>query len=130
MGQPQYRVRPILGVVSLVVSAATRLRSAGRAVAVSQECAGVVAESPSWSSTRLWLLRVGYDKLARPKEQAEDWVWRGDHGVQMGQEKCLLIVGIRLSTVPAEGKDLTHRDVEPLAICPVTQSNGEIVYQQ
>lgn len=130
MRQHQYSVRQILVVVSLVVSAATSLRSAGRAVAVIQECAGVVPESPSWSSTRLWLLRVGYYKLARPKEQAEDWVWIVDHVVQMGEEKCLLIVGIRLSTVPAEGKYLTHRDVEPIAICPVTQSNGEIVYQQ
>ena len=57
-------------------------------------------------------------------------MWIVDHVVQMGQEKCLLIVGIRLSAVPAEGGYLTHADVEPIAICPVTQSNGEIVYQQ
>jgi len=41
-----------------------------------------------------------------------------------------LIVGIRLSAVPAVGEYLTHADVEPIAIYPVTQSNGEIVYQQ
>jgi hypothetical protein len=128
--QHQYSVPQVLVVVSLVISAATSLRSAGRALAVIQECAGGVPESPSWSSTRLWLLRGGYYKLTRPKEHAEDWVWIVDHVVQMGQEKCLLIVGIRLSTVPAEGKYLTHRDVEPIAICPVTESNGEIVYQQ
>lgn len=117
-------------VISLVVSAATRVQGAGRAVAVMQECTGVVGESPSGSSTRLWLLRVGYYKLTRAKEQAEDWVWIVDHVVQMGVEKCLLIVGIRLSAVPVEGEYLTHADVEPIAICPVTQSNGEIVYQQ
>jgi len=57
-------------------------------------------------------------------------VWIVDHVVQMGQDKSLLIVGIRLSAVPVEGEYLTHADVEPIAICPVTQSNGEIVYQQ
>ena len=117
-------------VISLVVSAATSVQGAGRALAVMQECTGVGGESPSGSSTRLWLLRVGYYKLTRAKEQAEDWVWIVDHVVQMGVEKCLLIVGIRLSAVPVEGEYLTHADVEPIAICPVTQSNGEIVYQQ
>jgi hypothetical protein len=128
--QHQYSVPQVLVVVSLVVAAATSLRGAGRAMAVIEECAGMVPASPSWSSTRLWLLRVGYYKLTRAKVQAEDWVWIVDHVGQMGQEKCLLIVGIRLSTLPAEGGYLTHADVEPIAICPVTQSNGEIVYQQ
>lgn len=125
-----YSVQHVLLVVSLVVSAATSLQGAGRALAVFQACAGVEGESPSGSSTRLWLLRVGYYKLTRAKEQADDWVWIVDHVVQMGQEKCLLIVGVRLSAVPVEGNYLTHADVEPIAICPVAQSNGKIIYQQ
>jgi hypothetical protein len=127
---PQYGVQQVLAVVSLVVSAATSLRGAGRALVVMQACAGLVPWSPSWSSTRLWLLRLGYYKLTRAKEEGEDWVWIVDHVVQTGQEKCLLIVGIRLSAVPAVGEYLTHAEVEPIAIYPVTQSNGEIVYQQ
>jgi hypothetical protein len=125
-----YGVQHVLLVVSLVVSAATSLRGAGRALAVMQACAGLVPWSPSWSSTRLWLLRLGYYKLTRAKEDGADWVWIVDHVVQTGQEKCLLIVGIRLSALPAEGEYLTHADVEPIAIYPVPQSNGEIVYQQ
>lgn len=130
MRQHQYSVPQVLVVISLVISAATSLRGAGRALGVIQACAGLVPESPSWSSTRLWLLRVGYYKLTRVKAQAKDWVWIVDHVVEMGREKCLLIVGIRLSAVPAAGGSLTHADMEPIAICPVTQSNGEIVYQQ
>ena len=130
MRHHQYGVQPVLVVVSLVLSAATSLRGAGRAVAVMPACAGLVPWSPSWSSTRLWLLRLGYYKLTRAKEAGEDWVWIVDHVVQTGQEKCLLSVGIRLSAVPAVGEYLTHADVEPIAIYPVTQSNGEIVYQQ
>jgi hypothetical protein len=126
----QYGVQQVLLVVSLVLSAATSLRGAGRAIAVMQACAGLVPWSPSWSSTRLWLLRLGYYKLTRAKEVGEDWVWIVDHVVQTGQEKCLLIVGIRLSAVPVVGEYLTHTDVEPIAVYPVTQSNGEIVYQQ
>lgn len=76
------------------------------------------------------MLRLGYYKLMRAKEEGSDGVWIVDHVVQRGAEKCLLIVGIRLSAVPAVGEYLTHAAVEPIAIYPVTQSNGEIVYQQ
>ncbi len=117
-------------VVSWVLLAATSLRGAGRALGVRQECAGLVPWRPAWSSTRLWVLRLGYYKLTRVKEEGRDWVWSVDHVVQAGQEKCLLIVGIRLRAVPAVGEYLTHADVEPIAVYPVTQSNGEIVYQQ
>jgi hypothetical protein len=123
-------VQQVLVVVSLVLSAATSLRGAGRAVAVLQACGGLVPWSPSWSSTRLWLLRLGYYKLTRVKEQGDDGVWIVDHVVQTGPEKCLLIVGIRLSARPAVGEYLTHAEVEPIAVYPVTQSTGAIVYQQ
>ena len=93
----------VLRVVSLVVAAATSLQGAGRVLAVLQECVGVEVESPSGSSPRLWLLRVGSYKLMRAKEHAEDWVWIVDPVVQMGQEKCLFIVGIRLSALSVEG---------------------------
>ena len=94
----------MLVVVSLVSSAATSLRGAGRAVGVMQECAGLVPWRPSWSSTRLWWLRLGDYKLTRTKEEGSDWVWIVDHVVQTGAEKCLLIVGIRLSALPAVGE--------------------------
>lgn len=48
--------------------------------------------SPSWFTGRLWLLRIGYDTLTRPKEAAEDGVWIVDHTVQMGAEKCFVIL--------------------------------------
>ena len=65
----------------------------------------------------------------RPKEQADDWVWIIDHTVQLGVEKCLLILGVRLSDLSSDFI-LKHEDVEPIALYPVTSSNGEVVFQQ
>jgi hypothetical protein len=76
------------------------------------------------------VLRVGYYKLMRPKEKAEDWVWIVDHTYQLGTHKCLVILGLRLSALPAPGQCLRHEDVEPLVLEPVVQSTGEVVYQQ
>ena len=84
---------------------------------------------PSRFSGRFWLFRLGYYKLTRPKERADDWVWIVDHTVQLGDEKCLVILCIRLCNLPAPGDCLSHEDVEPLALFPVKQSNGEVVFQ-
>lgn len=86
--------------------------------------------SPSWYSGRLWILRLGYFKLERAKEQAEDWIWIVDHTVQLGSEKCMVILGIRQSSLPSSRLFISHEDVETIAMMPVTHSNGEVVYEQ
>ena len=65
----------------------------------------------------------------RAKAQADDWVWIIDHTVQLGQEKCLLILGVRLRDLPSD-LTLKHEDVEPIALYPVTRSTGEVVFEQ
>jgi hypothetical protein len=122
-----YAVGHVMLFVSLVLSAATSLRGASRVMALMMAFFRLPWPSPSWCTGRLWLLRVGYYKLTRPKEQAEDWVWIVDHTVQIGREKCLVIVGVRLSAWSGPERCLTHADVEPIALCPVRQSNGEVV---
>lgn len=116
--------------LALVLSAAVSLRGASRVL----ELWGTVLElpeaAPAWYTGRLWLLRVGYYKLTRPKAPAADWVWILDHTIQLGVQKCLVILGVRLSALPAPGACLRHEDVEPIALYPVQTSTGEVVYQQ
>jgi len=85
---------------------------------------------PSWYAGRFWLLRIGYYKLIRPKPKANDWVWIVDHTVQLGVEKCLLILGVRLNDVSSTDVVLHHEDVEPIGLFPVRSSNGEVVFEQ
>ena len=65
----------------------------------------------------------------RPKEQADDWGWIIDHTVQLGVEKCVLILGVRLKGLPCD-LTLKHEDVEPIALYPGKRSTGEVVFQQ
>ena len=78
----------------------------------------------------MWLLRLGLDALERPKEEADDWAWLVDHTVQIGKTKCLLIVGIRLSKWRQLGGQLTHHDLEVIALEPVEHSDGATVCRQ
>ncbi len=127
-----YSVGVMLLFVTFVLSSVTSLRGAARAIEI------VTAQIPlpvplppcSWATGRLWLLRLGLYKLTRPKTVADDWVWILDHSVQIGQEKCLLILGIRLSTLQNTSCRLTHADLEPLDLRPVKKSTGDVVYQQ
>jgi hypothetical protein len=109
--------------------AAIGLRASTRAMEISANIFGIEISIPSWYSGRLWLMRLGYYKLNRAKIKADDWIWIIDHSVQIGAEKCFVILGIRLSDLPV-GRSLTYEDVEPIELIPVTKSNGEIVYEQ
>jgi hypothetical protein len=87
---------------------------------------------PHWTTVRMWLLRLAYHKLHRPKEQASDWVWIVDHSNQSGQEKCLLILAVRASQLspPGEAYPLRLAQMEPIELEPVTVSDKEVVYRQ
>jgi len=116
--------------VALVLSAATSLRGASRAIAVVGVALHVPFSCPTWFAGRMWLLRLGYYKLTRPKVQTDDWVWIVDHTVQLGDAKCLVILGLRLYDLSSAERCLSHADVEPLELVPVKKSNGAVVYQQ
>ena len=123
-----------LGVVAsslgLVLQAGTRLRRVTAGLALNFRWWGVEARAASYYSVRLWLLRLGLYELNRPKQQADDWMWIVDHTLQMGDRKCLIIVGIRQSGWDAEDRVLSHEDVELIDLQPVTESNGKVVYRQ
>ena len=106
------------------------MRGASRVFEIVSSFFELAQASPSWYSGRLWLMRIGYYKLFRAKEISDDWIWIIDHTIQIGNEKCLIILGIRQSALPSAELYMNHEDVEPIALLPVKKSNGQIVYEQ
>jgi len=115
--------------LSFVLSAASSLRGASRCLETVITCLQLSLPVPSWHTVRLWLLRLGYYKLTRPKELANDWIWIVDHTIQLGEEKALVILGIRRRDISSDST-LKYEDMEPITLLPVKHSNGEIVYEQ
>ncbi len=128
--QHTYSVGHVALCLELILSAATSLRATERVFEIVRAAFAMPLNCPTWSTVRLWLLRVGYYKLTRPKASGSDWVWIVDHSIQLGQEKCLVILGVRLRDLPLPDRCLGHTDVEPLDLFPVKTSNGTVVYQQ
>ena len=125
-----YSLLQVFTVLSLILSSATSIRGSERAIKIFYSCYRLDEPGAAYSTARVWLLRLGYYKLTREKEVAKDWVWIVDHTVQIGEEKTVLIVGLRLSCLPAVGQPLRHEDVEPITLEPVKESTGEVVYHQ
>ena len=115
--------------IRFVMEAATSLRGAAKSIGIVKASLGLPAV-PGWHCGRLWLMRLGHYKLTREKTISDDWVWIIDHSVQTGEDKCLVILGIRMSNLPARGECIQYKDVEPIELIPVKQSDGDIVYRQ
>jgi hypothetical protein len=112
--------------VSLVIDCHASLRGAAGTLEFFSAETRHQAMTPNASTGRLWVLRLGLAALRRPKPIADDWVWLADHSIQIGQCKCLVILGVRLSTLP-QGRPLRHEDMELIALTPMTHSNKEAV---
>ena len=116
--------------IRLVVLGGVSLRAAARVLEMLVEILGWGGEVPHWTTGRLWLLRLGLHQLTAGKRRAEDWAWITDHSVQIGTQKCLVIVGIRLRDLPPPGQCLRHQDVELIGLVPMESSTRVSVYQE
>ena len=125
----QYSLLHIQLWISSTLLAATGLRAASKMMDIFISLFNLPASAPSWYTGRLWLMRLGYYKLNRPKQKADDWVWIIDHSIQLSSEKCLVILGIRLRDLPTN-RYLNFSDVEPIELIPVTKSSGKIIHAQ
>ena len=124
-----------LGVISLALAFLLKCRGSLRGSTSAIELVGCLLGEentlPSHTSIRSWLLRVGLYQLTRPLEEAEDWIWIVDHTVQIGELKCLIILGLRHSRwLAQEDRTLEYEDVDLIDLVPVRTSTGEVVNAQ
>lgn len=75
-------------------------------------------------------MRIGLYALRCPKEKVEDRVWLIDHTITIGDKKCLVIVGCRLSIWQQDRRPLTHQDLELLGLDIVDHSDATVVAAQ
>ena len=123
-----YSLGQIAGALSLLLNCRGSLRGAALASGLINQLLGGAPTVASATTVRSWLLRVGLYQLQRPLEKAEDWVWIVDHWVQIGELKCMILVGLRLSCWEfQEDRALAYEDVDLVGLWPVRTSTGEVV---
>jgi hypothetical protein len=121
--------------IALAVNLVRRvgLRAAEHVLQLVFEWLGIQQSIPAWTTIRTWLLRMGVAVLQEPIERAEDWTWMADHSNQIGQEKALVVLGIRASQMPPPGETIKHENVCLLTVRPGKKWKREdmaAVYQE
>lgn len=91
-------------------------------------------EVPSFSIIRKWLGRIGLYELNREKEYRTDWIFIIDLTVELGTQKCLVVLGVtqeyfEQSVLPSN-QGLSHQDVQVLAIEIMYSTKGELIEQK
>jgi hypothetical protein len=121
-------VYPLL-LVRLALSWICEAHASYRGVAlIFSSLQGVVAAvGPCAETIRQWLLRVGLFLLCRPLPRCADWVFLVDLTIQLGEHKCLVILGVRLSLLRCKGYSPDHHDVQVLSLHVLTRCTGDIV---
>jgi hypothetical protein len=90
--------------------------------------------SPNFNTIRQWVLRVGLYELNRPKEYRTDWIFILDMTIEIGKNKCLVILGIphqKLNVIiKEETRSLEHKDVEVLSIEILDTTVGTVILEK
>lgn len=87
-------------------------------------------DTVSYSCIRQWILRVGLGVLQQPIQKRNDWIYIIDFSIQLGSERCLLILGVTMEQLQNETYLLNHETVCILDIYVQSNFNAERVLER
>jgi hypothetical protein len=84
--------------------------------------------APSFTTIKNWVQQVGYYKLKRAKTVANDWMVLIDASIQMGEKKCVVVLGCRVDSLrKIKKRALTLQDLEVLSMRIVSCLNSDVI---
>jgi hypothetical protein len=116
--------------VQLYVIGAISFHASSRVIEILMPELSAFDKVPSNNTIQSWVLRMGLYQLSRTKEIADDWVIILDHTCQLGNQKGLVVLGIRLRHWAELKRPLVFQDLSVLMIRVVGSSTGLLVHQQ
>lgn len=82
--------------------------------------------TPVHTTIRQWLLKIGLYKLERPKHSSQGWFFIIDTSIQMGSQKCVVVIGVRAHSLRGNFRpNFDH--IEPLVIRPLNSCPGVVI---
>ena len=124
-----YPAQLIALAVFIVTHANGSLRCASKTVGFVSRMMGWNYESPSHVTVRRWVLRCGLYLLDHAKDKVGEYAGIIDESIQIGREKMLLFLGVRIAKDRSHCTPLTMDDVEVLGVEVQQSWTGEDVAQ-
>ena len=87
-------------------------------------------QTPTFNTIRNWVFRLGLYELQKKHEYRSDWIVILDLTIELGQAKCLVILGIPAARLRETGYSLQHQDVSVLHIAVLSSTNGQVIGQE
>jgi hypothetical protein len=82
--------------------------------------------NPTHTTLLNWIHKIGYYELTKKKEKADDWIIIIDESIQLGQDKVLMIYGIREKNIDFT-RPLNFQDLVPLREITKAKWNGPLI---
>jgi len=117
-----YSLSVVVVALELILSAAASFRGAAATLAILARHGYLppLPTTPTASTLRDWLLRLGCARLSQPLPRDRPWAWLIDHTLQIGAEKLLVIAGCLLDEVPFGQRPLQLSDLTLIALVPMS----------
>lgn len=122
-----YPIQMIAIAVFIVVQANGSLRCAAKTAAFFARLMGWDYSTPSASTVRNWTLRLGLYVLDHAEAKIGRYIGIIDESIQIGCEKALLLLGVKLREDQSHFAPLTMQDVEVLGVEVQKSWKGEQV---
>jgi hypothetical protein len=101
-------------------------RALDKEMIIISEFISSIDETPCNTTITNWILKIGYYELTKTKIKADDWIILLDHSIQIGNQKVLVVYGVRQSDLQFD-RALQYKDLTTLAIVSKTKWTGQDV---
>lgn len=101
-------------------------RALSKGFKIIKESLDLLCESPTHTTLLNWIHKIGFYKLNKIKEKANDWIIILDESIQLGRDKVLVIFGIRECDIDFT-RPLNFKDLVPLREISKINWSGELI---
>ena len=127
IGGHTYPAQLIALAVFIVVHANGSLRCAAKTVGFVSRLLGWKFKAPSHTSVRRWVMRLGLFQLQQTRQLSGDYVALLDESIQIGRERLLLLLGVKLEADRSRCQPLRAGDVTVLGLEVQSSWTGQAV---
>lgn len=122
-----YPAQLIALAVFIIVHANGSLRCAAKTVGFVSQMLGWKFNTPSHTSVRRWVMRCGLFKLQQAAQLSGNYVALLDESIQLGREKLLLLLGVKIEADRSHCAPLRAEDVTVLGMEIQSSWTGQAV---
>jgi hypothetical protein len=114
--------------VCIKLKTSASFRSIGKMMVILAMYVNLLTKTPHHTTVAIWVRKIGYYELARPKPKSDDWILILDESIKIGTEKLLVILDQDLTPLRAISKSHWNSQLIANQLNDLKATLGTIVY--